>query len=220
MRLPILGRWILFACVFGVISLCATREAAAQAGFVDGGFLYDIKRYSSGDVIQKVYDGNAAGGFVGAGAFVMKRLSVEFEAGFSRDTTTIVSTPVLVGSSTVDFNTTYTSSLQTYSALVGVHTAPSERLHLSFRGGVTFVHQRREIIPPQILPVYPQEPSTPPVPATYTDNVAGPTAGVDADVMVTPRLAIVGALRITQFRLNTDLSAFTIRPMVGARVTF
>jgi hypothetical protein len=216
MRLGILG-WVVLVCVG---SLFIPRAAAAQAGFVSGGFQYDIKRYS-GDESMNVYDGQAAGGFIGAGAFVAKRLSVEFEAGFSGDTTTTVSTPVAIaGQGTVNFETTYTSRVQSYSALVGVHTAPSERLHLSFRGGVTFVHHRREIVPPPILPVYPGEPSTSPLPTTIVDNVAGPTAGVDADVMLTPRFAIVGALRVTQFRIATDLSAFTIRPLVGVRATF
>jgi hypothetical protein len=221
MRIRILGGWLVLACLGCVGSLCVPGEASAQAGFISGGFLYDIKRYS-GDESQNVYDGQAAGGFVGVGAFVAKRLSAEFEMGLSRDTTTTVSTPVVIaGMGTVDFNTVYTTRLQTYSALFAVHTAPSERLHLSYRGGVTFVHHRREILPPNILPVNPQTPSTiPATPTVLIENVAGPTAGIDADVILSQRFAIVGALRVHAFRIATDLSAFSIRPMVGARVTF
>lgn len=200
-------------------NLCRPARATAQATFVSGGFLEDVKRYDSGSAGPQVYDGNAPGGFLGAGAFIAKRFSAEFELGVSGETTTTQSVPVLFNGSTITYSTTYTTKLQTYSALFAVHTAPSSRLHLSYRGGITFVHHRRTIVPPQILPLSP-EANTAPTTTTFVDNVAGPTAGVDADFLLSSRFAIVAALRVHHFTVATDLPAFSIRPMLGARVTF
>jgi hypothetical protein len=220
MPLRLRMRIVVVCCpLVSLASLCHPTNAAAQSGFVSGGFLEDIKRYSSDSSGPQVYDGQAAGGYLGAGAFITKRFSAEFEVSFSGDTTTTVTVPLLVNGTTTNFTSTYTTRLQTYSALFAVHTAPSSRLHLSYRGGVTFVHHRRDIIPPQILPMSP-ETNTVPMTTTVIENVAGPTAGIDADVILAPHFAIVGALRLTAFTVATDLSAFSIRPMVGARVRF
>jgi hypothetical protein len=211
---------VLASITLGLLSILALpAHAAAQSAFVSGGVLYDIKRYSSGSAGPQVYDGEAGGGYLSAGAFVSKRLSAEFEMALSGETTTDVTTPVFISGSAVNFTTTFTTKLQTYSALFAVHTAPSARLHLSYRGGITFVHHRRTIIPPQILPANPES-NTVPAPTTLTENVAAPTAGVDADFLFSPRLAMVAALRVHAFTVATDLSAFSIRPMAGLRVTF
>lgn len=199
--------------------LSLATAAAAQIGFVSGGFLDDIKRYSSAGTGPDVYDGDAAGGYLGAGAFITRRFSAEFELGLSADTTTQVNVPLLLNGQTTNFTTTYMTRLTTYSALVAVHTTAFSRLHLSYRGGVTIVHHRRVIIPPQILPASPDA-NTVPMPTTITENVTGPTAGIDADFPIVPRLAIVGALRVTRFTVATDLSAYSVRPMIGARVSF
>lgn len=194
-------------------------SAAAQTGFVSGGFLYDIKRYSSGSSGPQVYDGEAAGGYLGAGAFITRRFSAEFEMALTGDTTNRVSIPLLENASTINFVTTFATRLQTYSALFAVHVRPSARLHLSFRGGATLVHHRRVIVPQQIVPPSP-ETNTVSITTTITENVAAPTAGVDVDIPLSPRFAIVGALRVHRFTVATDLPAVSIRPMVGARVTF
>jgi len=202
-------------------SLGLARRAAAQAGFVSGGLVYDIKRYSSG-VGPQTYDGEAIGGYVGVGAFITRRFSAEFEMALSGDATNRVSFPILINASTntiSNITSIYETRLQTYSALFGVHTAPSRRLHLSYRGGVTFIHHRRRITPPLVLPADPAA-NTVGIQVTLIDNVAAPTAGVDADFLLAPRLALVAALRVHAFSIENDLSAFSIRPMVGARVSF
>jgi hypothetical protein len=203
----------------GLVYFAAPTQAAAQIGFVSGGFMSDIKRYASGSAGLQVYDGTAAGGFLGAGVFVTKRFSAEFEMGLSSDSTTSVSTPVIVSGSTVNFTTTFATRLQTYSALFAVHIQPSSRLHLSFRGGATLIHHRRLIVPPQLVPPNP-ETNTTPMTTTVIENVASPIAGVDADVVLSPRLALVGALRVNTYTVATDLSAYSIRPMIGARLLF
>jgi hypothetical protein len=210
---------IFFGSIVPIIFVGLTTEASAQTAFVSGGFLDDIKRYSSAGTGPDVYDGAAAGGYLGAGAFITRRFSAEFELGFTGDTTTQVNVPLLVNGSTTNFTTTYMTRLTTYSALFAVHTAPFSRVHLSYRGGVTIVHHRRVIVPPQILPASPDA-NTVPMPTTITENVTGPTAGIDADFLIAPRFAIVGALRVTRFTVATDLSAFSVRPMVGARISF
>jgi hypothetical protein len=211
----------LLACIALVClsGLCHATRAAAQSAFVSGGFLYDIKRYDSGPSGPQVYDGEAAGGYLGAGAFITKRFSAEFEMALTGDTTNRVSVPLLENASTINFVTTFSTRLQTYSALFAVHIRPSARLHLSVRGGATLVHHRRVIVPQQIVPASPDT-NTVSITTTITENVAAPTAGIDADIMLSPRFAIVGALRVHRFTVATDLPALSVRPMVGARVTF
>jgi hypothetical protein len=199
--------------------VAAQSSASSPTAFVSAGFLGDIRRYDSGSGGPQVYDGNASGGYFGAGAFITHRFSAEFELGTSGDVTTTQSVPVLFAGTTTNFVTTYTTKLRTYSALFAVHTAPSSRLHLSFRGGITVVHHTRTIVPPQILPVSP-DPNATPTTTTIEENVTGPTAGADADILIAPHFAVVAALRIHRFTLTNDLSAFSITPMLGGRVTF
>jgi hypothetical protein len=215
MRAVLVGFFIAVFAGFGL-----PARAAGQGAFVSGGALVDIKRYSSGTGPQ-VYDGEAVGGYVGAGAFVTRRFSAEFEAAFSAEASKRLDTPVVIPgtSQTSNFTTTFQTKVEAYSAMFAVHTSPTARLHLSYRGGVTFIHHRRTILPPEILPANPAA-NTVALPTTLVENVAGPAVGVDADFVLSPRLSIVGALRVHAFTVATDLSAFSIRPMAGVRVRF
>lgn len=208
--------------IASLASLCGPALASAQTGYVTGGLMFDIRRYASAGEGPKVYDGEPLGVSAGAGVFVPKstRFAVEFELTASRDATTTITTPVsIAGASPVDFTTTYKTRVQTYSGLFAWHVVRAPHLHLSVRGGATFVHHRREIVPPALLPADPRA-TTPTVPVVIIDNVAAPALGIDADLPLSTHFAIVAAARANRFTVATDLSAYSIRPMIGARALF
>jgi hypothetical protein len=211
---------VFIAALIGVACLAAPHVAAAQAVSVSGGVMVDTRRYASGDAGPQVYDGQAVGGFAGVDVSVTGRFSIEFETSFSGDATKTITNPIsIAGASPVDFTTTYHTRMQTYSGLFAVHLTPSPRVHLSVRGGATYVHHRREIIPPVLLPANPAA-NTTPQPVVIIDNVAAPAVGIDADVPLSPRFAIVGAVRANWFTIASELRAYSIRPLIGVRVRF
>ncbi len=214
-----LGRplFVVLACV-SILGLA--HQAAAQTVYASGGVTVDARRYASGDAGPQVYDGQPVGGVAGVGVSLTKRFSLEFETSFSGDATTTITNPIsIAGAAPVDFTTTYHTRMQTYSGLLAVQVVSFARVHVSVRGGVTYLHHRREIIPPMLLPPDPRA-TTPPEPVVIIDNVAAPAVGVDADVPLSSRFAIFGAVRANWFTIEPDLRAYSIRPLLGLRVRF
>jgi len=211
---------VFIAALIGVAGLAVPRVAAAQAVSVSGGVMVDARRYDSGGAGPQIYDGETVGGFAGVDVFLTRRFSIEFETSFSGDATTTITNPIsIAGANPVDFNSTYHTRMQAYSGLFAVHLTPSARVRLSVRGGVTYVHHRREIVPPMLLPANPAA-NTTPQPVVIIDNVAAPAVGIDADVPLSPRFAIVGAVRANWFTIAPELRAYSIRPLIGVRMRF
>jgi hypothetical protein len=199
-----------------------TRDASAQtvSASASGGLVIDARRYASGDSGPQIYDGQPIAGFAGVDVSLAKRFSIDFETTFSGDATTTITNPIsIAGANPVDFTTTYHTRMQTYSGLFAVHLTPSALVRLSVRGGVTYIHHRREIIPPMLLPSDPRA-MTPTQPVVIIDNVAAPAVGVDAEVPLSLRFAIVAGLRANWFTIVPELRAHSIRPMMGVRVSF
>jgi hypothetical protein len=200
--------------------VAAPRGVSAQTISASGGVMIDARRYDSDGSGPKVYDGQPAGGFFGVDVRLWKRCSAEFETSFSGDATTTITNPIsIAGATPVDFATTYHTRMQTYSGLFAVNLTPSARVHVSVRGGATYLHHRREIIPPTLLPADPRA-TTPTQPIEIVDNVWAPAVGADADVPLSSRLAIVAAVRANWFKVAPELRAYSVRPMLGVRVFF
>jgi hypothetical protein len=214
-----LGR-VLLAALALAACVVAPRGVSAQTISASGGVMVDVRRYDSGGSGPKVYDGQLVGGFFGVDVQVTKRVSAAFETSFSGDATTTITNPIsIAGATPVDFTTTYHTRMQTYSGLLAVQLTPSARVHVSIRGGVSYLHHRREIIPPTLLPADPRA-TTPTQPVEIIDNVWAPAVGGDVDVPLSSRLAIVGAVRANWFKVAPELRAYSVRPMIGARVLF
>jgi len=214
-----LGR-VLLAALLLAACVAAPRGVWAQTISASGGVMIDARRYDSAGSGPKVYDGEPVGGFFGVDVQLTKRFSAEFETSFSGDATTTISNPIsIAGATPVDFTTTYHTRMQTYSGLFAVHLTPSARVHVSVRGGASYLHHRREIVPPTLLPADPRA-TTPTQPVEIVDNVWAPVLGADADVPLSSRLAIVAALRANWFKVAPELRAYSVRPMIGVRVLF
>ncbi len=200
-----------------VVFLCAVSlsEAAAQSGFVQGGFAGDIKRFSN-DGGQSAFDGTTGAVWVGGGGFLMPRFSVGVELDLGGDTTNSETVSVSISGRPTEITTTYTSRRRTVSALAGIHADAGSAVRIGCYVGLSFTAFRRTIAsdaPPVVL----EEPE--PL-AEFDERVTGAIVGVDVAVRVAPHLSIVPALRAQGLSLSGDLTGFSIRPSIGARVTF
>jgi hypothetical protein len=106
---------------------------------------------------------------------------------------------------------------QTIGALVWVRHEVSDRVDLSYAGGVTFVRSEFEraysLTDPRLaIFISPTDLST-------IDFGAGATVGIDADVELTDHTAFTAGVRL-QSLTNSGRNGWLIRPAVGVRWTF
>jgi hypothetical protein len=198
-----------------VWSVAVAGDAAAQSAFVEGGFAREIKRFSN-EGGRSAFDGTVSSLWIGAAGYFGSRWSVGVEADFGGESTFSETVSVTVAGRPTAITTTYTSRRRSVSALAGVHSASGKLVRVSCYGGLSFVGFRREIssdAPPVVL--------EDPAPLSVLDERrTGAIAGIDVAFHVTRNLAIVPALRAQGLSLSGDLSGFSIRPSIGARVVF
>lgn len=105
---------------------------------------------------------------------------------------------------------------QTFAALAWVRHDVTDRVDLSYTGGITFARSEIErdftITDPRLAIFI-----APPDLSTVQFGV-GATAGVDLDVELTDHTALTGAMRLQS--VNIGPSGWFIRPSVGVRWTF
>jgi hypothetical protein len=201
----------------GAFMLCVlvAGDVAAQSAFVDGGFTREIRRFSN-EGGQSAFDGTVNSIWIGAAGYFTSRWSVGVEADFGGDSTFAETVTVTVSGRPTAITTTYTSRRRSVSALAGVHSAAGKPVRVSCYGGLSFVAFRREIssdAPPVVL--------EDPAPLSVLDERrTGAIVGIDVAFHVTPNLAVVPALRAQGLSLSGDLSGFSIRPSIGARIVF
>jgi hypothetical protein len=207
--------WLIIA----VVPLVAT-DALAQSVMVTAGGYHDIQRFSgdAGTDAINVLDTEANGLHLAVGAVVIPHCTVAVEAGFSGESIVTKSTTVTNLGQTLNIQTQYANQPTTWSALVGLRSAPAGRLQLTYLGGVTFSHVRRTITPE--TPATVVQPAPAPVISTTIDNVAGPTVGVDAAIRAADHIALVVFLRVHALTLSNDLAGFIVRPGLAAQVSF
>jgi hypothetical protein len=195
--------------------LFLAATASAQSGFVQGTFGREIKRFS-GDTTSGPFDGTATAVTVGGGGFIAPHWTIGAELDLGQGSTTTSTTSVTIAGQVRQIHTDYTSRRRSASALVGYHSSPHHGIRVGCYAGLSFSVVRREILSDADQIVV-QEPL---VGSVYTDRVAGAIVGLDVAIAVAPHLSVVAALRAQGLSLSGDMSGHSIRPSIGARVTF
>jgi hypothetical protein len=203
------------ALAIAMLCTLAASDAAAQAGFVQGGVASDIKRFSN-DGGQSAFDGTTSGVWFGGAGFLAPQFSVGVELDFGGETTTSETVSVPITGRPTEITTTFASRRRSVSALAGFHATAGSAVRIGCYLGLSFTAFHRAIAsdaPPVVL----EEPE--PL-AEFEERITGAIVGVDVAIRVAPHLAIVPALRAQGLSLSGDLTGFSIRPSIGARVTF
>jgi hypothetical protein len=200
----------------GIASLLfVASTAAAQTAFVEGGFSRDVRRFSN-EGARSAFDGTASGFWINGNALVTPRFSVGVEIDAGDEVTFDDTVTIAISGRPTQITTTYTSRRRSISALAGVHTSSGRVLQLGVYGGLSFTGFRREIAsdaPPIVL-------NEAPTPSVFDERLTAAVVGVDVAILLTRNMALVPALRAQGLSLSGDLSGFSIRPSIGARVTF
>jgi len=189
--------------------------ASGQAGFVQGGYGTDLRRFSANED-QRVFDGAAGSVLLGGGAFVTSRWTVGVELDLGQESTESRSVTVPVSGLPTTVTTAFSLDRRTLSALAGFHTTPAGAVVIGVYGGLSFSSVRRTIAsdaPPVVV-------TTAPEPSVFVDRTTGPIAGVDVAVRIAPHLSVVGGLRAQGLTLTGELTGFSVRPFAAARVGF
>ena len=194
--------------------LASGTQAAAQTLFVQGGLSRDVRRFTN-DGQGSVFDATASGTWFGGGGFMSPHLSAGAEVDLGGESVATETASVILGGTPVGLRTTYASRRRTVAALAGLHSRP-RRVRVGCYAGLGFTAFRREIVsnaPPVVL----QQPSSRSV---LEERTTSAIVGVDVAVRVVGPLGVVAGLRAQGLRLGGDISGFSIRPAVGARVSF
>jgi hypothetical protein len=203
-----------YAFAFAFV-LLAGSNAAAQSAFIEAGFSRDVRRFSN-EGTRSAFDGTVNGIWVNGSAFLMPRLSVGIEIDNGEDVTFDDTVTITVSGQPAQITTTYKSRRRTLSAVAGLHSAAGRLVRIGAYAGLSFTRFRREIssdAPPIVV-------TEPLAPAVFDERVTDAVVGVDVAILLTPNVALVPALRAQGLSLSGDLSGFSIRPSIGARVTF
>jgi hypothetical protein len=199
------------------VAVLIATDAVAQSVIVTGGYYREIKRFS-GDPTLNVLDTEANGVQLGVGTMVTPRCEVALEVGVSEGSSVTRSTSVAFEGQTVDVQTQYANRLITWSALVGLRGPQTGRLQITYLGGITFSHLRREITPESQAAIL--QPAPPPTTSVTIDDVAAATVGVDAAVRAADHLTVVVFLRANALRISSDLAGFAMRSGIAAQFSF
>lgn len=194
------------------VAVCS--PAAAQSLFVEGGLSRDVRRFTH-DGQGSVFDATSSGTWIGAAGFLSPRWSAGVEIDLGGESVATETSTVLLAGAPVSLRTTYAARRRTVSALAGFHSG-GRRIVVGCYAGLGFTAFRREIVsnaPPSVL----QQPASRSV---LDERTTSALVGVDVAIRVYRALAAVAGLRAQGLRLSGDLSGFSIRPAVGARVTF
>lgn len=195
--------------------LLAAPSASAQSMFVQGSAGREIKRFS-GEPENSVFDATASAITLGAAGHIMPHWTIGAELDLGGRSTTSRTTSVSVSGQNRDIHTDYTSERRSASALVGYQTSPRHGVQLACYAGLSFSTVRREIASDAEAVVL----QAPAPTSLYTDRLAGAIVGVDAVIRLAPHLAVVPGLRAQGLALGGDLGGHSIRPSIGARVSF
>ncbi|MGH9374480.1 MAG: hypothetical protein ACRD15_23425, partial [Vicinamibacterales bacterium] len=153
---------------------------------------------------------------LGASGFVASRWSLGIEMDFSGPSTVGETVMVSIAGRPTEIRTDFTSRRRSVSALLGFHTGPARRVRVGCYAGLSFTAFRREILsdaPSIVL----QEPS--PL-SVLEERVTGAIVGVDVAIRLGAHAAIVPGLRAQGLSLSGDLTGFSLRPGVSARIVF
>ena len=202
--------------VFAVVGfVLSAASASAQTFFIEGRTGADVRRFSA-ETSPSPFDGTARAGVIGAGGHILPHWTVGAELDLGARSTDTTTTPVSVSGRSRDIHNAYTIERRSASALVGYQTSAHHRVRMGYYAGLSFSVVRREIASDAEAIVL----QTPAPTAVYSDRLVNAIVGVDAAVRVAPRLDFVAALRAQGLTLGSALGGHSVRPSIGARVTF
>lgn len=205
----------LAAASFLIVSLFGTTPAFAQAAYIQGGILTDVRRFS-GQPTDRVFDANVAAIVVGGGGFLTSMISAGVELDFGAESEFAESVTVTIAGRPETVTTTWASRRRTVSALFGVHSPARHAVRVGAYAGLAFTAFQQRIAadaPSIVLPA-------PPPASEFTHLAATPIVGVDVAVAISRRLAVVGVVRAQALESGSDMRGFSVRPGVAARVSF
>jgi hypothetical protein len=208
-RMPRLGSTRGYALVTVIVVLSSTAHAQS----IGAGATLNIKRVS-GEADVGVLDTRSAGVTVFVRAPATPHVSFALEIDVEREAEMTTTTEA----NRIQLQTRYGNRMHLVSALAVIHPLQSGRVRWSVLGGLTFVHFERTItLDPAgtILGTAVQPPRS-----TFVDRMGAATVGIDVDLIVSPHVAIVPAVRAHTFRLSSHAGGFSVRPSIGARWMF
>jgi hypothetical protein len=195
--------------------LLVPSTASGQSFFVQGGGGREIKRFS-GEPENAVFDATATVVVIGVSGYVRPHWTLGVELDLGGRSATSRTTSVTVSGRLRDIHTQYTLQRRSASALIGYQTSAHHAVQVGYYAGLSFSTVTREIASDADTIVL----QTPPAASIYRDRVVGAVAGVDVAIRVAPHVAIVPALRAQGLALGGDLNGHSIRPSLGARISF
>jgi Outer membrane protein beta-barrel domain len=198
-----------------LVLVLSAATASAQPVFVQGTVGVDIKRFS-GEAATSVFDGSAQAFAIGAGGHLAPHWTLLAELDISGQSSQTTTTTVAISGQPRDIHNTYSSERRGLSALVGYETSPHRGVQVVYYAGLGFSTFRREISSDADQVVL----QAPAPTSDYTDRLTGPIVGVDLEVHVAPHLSVVPSFRAQGLPLGGDLGGHSIRPSIGARVSF
>jgi hypothetical protein len=198
-----------------LLLLVGISDAAAQSAFVEGAFAREIRRFSH-EGERSAFDATVDSVWIGAAGFVTPHVSVGVEVDLGGEFTFEETVSLTLAGRPAQITTTYTSRRRSVSALAGLHTSGDRVARVGCYVGLSFSAFRREIssdAPPVVL----EEPAEPSV---FEERLTSTIVGADAAIRLAPNLSVIAAVRAQGLGLSGDLNGFSIRPSIGARVTF
>jgi hypothetical protein len=195
--------------------LALASSASAQSIFVQGGVGLDVRRFSA-EPEKSPFDGTASAFAFGVGTEFMRHWVVSAEADLGGRTTTTSTTSVVFSGQTLTIHNAYSAERRSISALGGYRSGSERRWRVGCYGGVSFTRLRREIVSDAESVVL----HAPAPGSVYEQQLTSAIVGIDVGVRIGTHLAIVPALRAQGLTIGTELSGYSLRPSIGARVSF
>jgi len=201
------------ALVIAIIAIASS--ASAQSIFIHCSAGADIRRFSA-EPEKSAFDGTAKTFAVAVGSEFIPHwvVSGEFDSG-GRATRSTITSVVISGQST-DIHNSYTSERRSISALAGYRTGGHRFVRIGYYGGVSFSTLRREIVSDaESIVLHSPAPGS-----GYEQRLTSAIVGVDVAIRAGAHLAIVPAFRAQPLTIGTELGGRSVRPSIGARVSF
>jgi len=207
--------WNVLKYALALASLALASTASAQPIFIQGSVGADVRRFSA-EPEKSPFDGTASAFAVGAGAEFVRHWVVSAEMDLGGPTTTSTATSFVFSGQSLTVHTSYVAERRSLSALAGYRSDASRRWRVGYYGGVSFTNLRREIVSDAESVVL----QAPAPGSVYEQRLTGAIVGLDVAIRLGAHLAVVPALRAQGLTIGTDLSGYSVRPSIGARLSF
>ena len=203
-----------------VVLLLSATSVRAQSIWVGAAFQQDVQRFSEDGVPDRL-DGSAPGWNVSTGVRAWRHLALQVEWSQGASIEDTLSFDVAVGSRNVAISSTFAHRTRALTALAGFTHRATSRVQLAYLAGAAFTQVRRgfRTNAPDVLLVFPSNTAATGEFTTTGEFVAF-VAGVDAIVQLRGRVHMLAGLRAQPLTVESDVSGWSVRPVVGIRWAF